>query len=255
MKKNKQLKPAKKRKKSRIFKFYEKVVSKIYGKHELIGLENLPDEACIIVGNHAQIHGPLFSAVQYPRKKFVWCIGEMFHFKGLPAYAYKDFWSHKPKWTKWFYKILSYLVTPILWYVNTGADTIPVYKDRRGIVTFKRSIEGLKDGADIIIFPECADAYNHVVNEFQDKFVDLAKHYFKDTNKEVCFVPMYSAPLIRKVVLGKPIRFNASEPIESQRKAICEYLKEEITALAKELPEHTVVPYLNIAKKDYPKSK
>ena len=34
---------------------------------------------------------------------------------------------------------MSYVVTPLLWYVDTGADTIPVYKDRRGIVTFKRT--------------------------------------------------------------------------------------------------------------------
>ena len=33
------------------------------------------------------------------------------------------------------------------------------------------------------------------------------------------------------------------------------YLKNEITKLAKDLPVHTVVPYLNIKKKDYPKSK
>jgi 1-acyl-sn-glycerol-3-phosphate acyltransferase len=255
MKQKKQKQIFKRKKKSKIFKFYEKVVSKCYGKREIIGLENLPDEPCVIVGNHAQINGPLFSAVQYPRKKYVWCIGEMFHLKDLPAYAYQDFWSQKPKWTKWFYKMMSYVVTPLLWYVDTGADTIPVYKDRRGIVTFKRSIEGLKEGADIIIFPECHEKYNNIVNEFQDKFVDLAKMYFKDSKKEVCFVPMYSAPLLKKVVFGKPIRFNSADSIDSQRKAICEYLKEEITALAKELPEHTVVPYDNIAKKDYPKSK
>lgn len=255
MKQNKKKKIFKRKKKSKIFKFYEKVVSKCYGKHEIVGLENLPEDACIVVGNHAQINGPLFSAVQYPRKKRVWCIGEMFHFREVPSYAYKDFWSHKPKGIRWFYKILSYIVAPILWYVNTGADTIPVYKDTRGISTFKSSVEALKDGADIILFPECADKFNNIVNEFQDKYVDLAKIYYKNTQKEVCFVPMYNAPMLKKVVFGKPIKFNPNDTIENQRKVICDYLKQQITMLAQELPEHTVVPYANIAKKDYPKSK
>ena len=106
MKKKKQKQIFKRKKKSKIFKFYEKVVSKCYGKREIIGLENLPDEPCVIVGNHAQINGPLFSAVQYPRKKYVWCIGEMFHIKEVPAYAYKDFWSKKPRGVRWIYKII-----------------------------------------------------------------------------------------------------------------------------------------------------
>lgn len=245
----------KRKKKSKIFKFYEKVVSKCYGKREIIGLENLPDEPCVIIGNHAQLNGPLFSAVQYPRKKYVWCIGEMFHLKEVPAYAYKDFWSKKPKGVRWIYKILSYVMAPTLWYVSSRADTIPVYKDTRGIATFKSSIDGLKEGADIILFPECEEPFNNIVNEFQDKFVDLAKVYFGKTNKEICFVPMYNAATLKKVVLGKPIKFDASDKIENQRKIICDYLKEQITLLAQELPEHTVVPYLNIAKKDYPKSK
>ena len=56
-------------------------------------------------------------------------------------------------------------------------------------------------------------------------------------------------------MFGKPIKFNPNDTIENQRKVICDYLKQQITALAQELPEHTVVPYANIAKKDYQKSK
>ena len=66
---------------------------------------------------------------------------------------------------------------------------------------------------------------------------------------------MYNAATLKKVVIGKPIKFNASDKIDNQRKIICDYLKEQITLLAQELPQHTVVPYANISKKDYPKSK
>jgi hypothetical protein len=51
--------------------------------------------------------------------------------------------------------------------------------------------------------------------------------------------------------LGKPIRFCAANPIEEERARIREYLMEAITGIAVSLPEHTVVPYNNIPRKQY----
>ena len=56
----------------------------------------------------------------------------------------------------------------------------------------------------------------------------------------------------KKMYLGKPIRFDSAAPIKEERKRICTYLMDEITAIACSLPEHTVVPYNNIPKKLYP---
>jgi len=85
--------------------------------------------------------------------------------------------------------------------------------------------------------------------------VDLARIYYKDTGREISFVPMYNAVKLKKVVYGKPIKFDSNKSIEEQRISICEYLKSEITNLAKQLPVHTVIPYENISKKKYPLSK
>ena len=52
--------------------------------------------------------------------------------------------------------------------------------------------------------------------------------------------------------IGKPIRFCSSNSIEEECARICDYLMEEITQIACSLPEHTVVPYPNIPKKNYP---
>ena len=104
----------------------------------------------------------------------------------------------------------------------------------------------------MVIFPEHDVKHNHIVYDFQDKFIDIAKLYYKKTGMELSFVPMYIAPKLRKICLGKPIRFHAEEAIDAQRSRICNYLMDEITAVAEALPEHTVVPYRNIPKKNYP---
>ena len=177
------------------------------------------------------------------------------HLKQVPAYAYKDFWSNKPKCIRWVFKIVSYLIAPFASWALSKADTIAVYKDGRIVHTFKETVEKLNEGNNIIIFPECPTEFNDIVNEFQDKFVDVARLYYKKHNKELSFVPMYNAAKLKTIVIGKPIKFDASMPVEEQRKIICGYIKNEITTLAKELPVHTVVPYLNVSKKKYPKSK
>ena len=105
-----------------------------------------------------------------------------------------------------------------------------------------------------MIFPEYNRKYNNIIYDFQDKFIDLARFYYKKTGNALSFVPMYIAPNLKTVFYGKPIRFDPSAPIEAERQRIKDYLMREITNIAVGLPEHTVVPYRNIRKKDYPKN-
>lgn len=226
-----------------------------YKRRKIIGLENLPLDKAIVVGNHAQAHGPLFSELYFPTKKAIWCAGEMMKAKEVPAYAYKDFWSLKPKWIRWFYKIVSFVIAPLCAFVFSNADTIGVYKDSRLMGTFKKSVNALKNGTNVIIFPEERTPYNEIVNEFQDKFVDVAKLYYALAREVISFVPMYHAPSLKTVVFGEPISYNPDLAIDEQRSVVCEHIKQEITRLARELSVHRVTPYLNVKKKHYPMSK
>ena len=67
-------------------------------------------------------------------------------------------------------------------------------------------------------------------------------------------MPMYIAPKMKAVYLGKPTRFSAEAGIDTERDRIIDYLMREITEIARALPEHTVTPYRNIPKKLYPKN-
>ena len=200
------------------------------------------------------MNGPICCELYYPRERYTWCAGEMMQLKEVPAYAYRDFWSRKPGWQRPFYKVLSYLIAPLSVCVFNNAQTIAVYHDTRVLSTFKKTVAVLREGASVVIFPEHDVPYNHILCDFQDKFIDIARLYYKRTKKELAFVPLYIAPALRKMYLGNPIRFCSENPMEEERKRICDYLKREITAIACALPEHRVVPYNNIPKKNYPSS-
>lgn len=241
-----------KKKKGLFFRFCVWWVKLFYKKSEYIGLENIPNEPCIITGNHSKAHGPVNAEFYFPTKKLIWCDGPMMYRKEFPEYAYNNFWGGKPNF---FCKIGAHLLAPLITYYFRNADALPVYRDMRIMKTYKASTDALEAGVNIVILPECPEPHNEITNKLNEYFVDVARFYYKRTGKELQFLPMYYAVGIKKVIFGKPIKFDSTAPIEEQRKVICEYLMAETTAIAKSLPVHKVIPFNNVPKKQYKNSK
>lgn len=235
-----------------LFRIVKWLIWLFYPKIQVVGAENLPGEPAVIVGNHCLMNGPICAEIHFPVERYTWCVGEMMHLKEVPGYAFEDFWSRKPRRSRWFYRLLSYIIAPLSVLLFNNANTIPVYRDMRMMSTFRSSIARMQEGASIVIFPEHDQKHNHIVHQFQEGFVNIAQLYYKKTGRELSFVPLYIAPRLKKMFLGKPIRYCAANPMDQERRRICDYLMNEITQIAVSLPRHRVVPYRNIPRKHYP---
>jgi len=220
----------------------------------LEGQENLPDRPALIVANHCQLYGPIAAELYFPRPCRTWCAAQMMEWKEVPAYAFEDFWSQKPRWQQPFFKLLSYLITPFSVCVFNNADTIPVRRDMRIVSTFKETLACMQQGANIVVFPEEDRRHNAIIYNFQEHFIDFARLYRKRTGEELLFVPMYISPKLGRMVLGKPIAYDSAADTETERERVRTALMDAVTALGRSLPEHTVVPYRNIRKRDYPRN-
>ena len=244
------------KKKPLLFRIIQRIVRSLYLKYEVEIQEPIRTEAAVFVSNHAQIHGPLASYLYFPFPKKVWVIGEMCHIKEVPSYAMQDFWRYKPKITKWFWWLFSvFIVAPLGSYLMSRADTVPVYRDARLKLTLQKTIETLDNNVNIVIFPEGKEPYNRYINAFQKHFVDVARHYVRRTKKQISFYPMYICRDFKKIIIGKPIMYQPEQEMESERNRIVHYLQEQISALGDALPNHVIVPYENINKKNRPHSK
>lgn len=237
---------------SPVYKLIKALVRLFYGKTRVVGAENLPDGPCIVVGNHCQMNGPIAFELDFPGTHYTWCAGEMMHWKEVPAYAFRDFWSKKPKRVRWLFRIASYLITPLAVCVFNNANCIGVYRDTRIIQTFRETVEKLMSGASVIIFPEHDPPRNNILSDFQDRFVSVARQYQRRSGKPVSFVPVYLAPTTRTMYIGKPVPFDPDLPSHEACRRISDELMQRITDLAVALPRHRVVPYRNIPKKNYP---
>ena len=225
-----------------------------YPKTMIEGLENIPEGGAILVGNHAQMGGPLTCRLFLPENTYIWCAGEMMYAREVPGYAFTDFWSFKPKWTHWFFRLLSYLITPLAVILFNNAGCIEVRRDTRIMNTFRESGRLFSEGANIVIFPEENKPFNAIVYDFQEGFPNVARLCAKMSGRPVPFVPFYLAPRLRRMVIGAPIWYDESAPWKGERERLRTSLRSAVTDLARSLPEHTVVPYRNITKKDYPLS-
>jgi len=237
----------------RCYRIIRWFVRLFYPKITAHGTENLPeDEAFIAVGNHCKMNGPICCELYFPVERYTWCAGEMMDLKDVPAYAFQDFWSNKPAYNRWFFRILSYLIAPVSVCVFNNANCIGVYHGARVMSTFRTTVDKLAQGKSVVIFPEHNVPYNDILCEFRERYTDVARMYNKKTGKDICFVPLYIAPALKGMYFGRPVRFDSSAPKDEERKRINKYLMEEITDIAKALPKHMVVPYPNIPKKEYP---
>lgn len=237
--------------KPRLYRAVRGLIRTVYPTYRVLGQEKLPDEPVILVGNHCRMHGPVAGELYAPGEHYIWSASEMLKPAEVAAYAYRDFWSGRPKAFSWFYRALSHLIAHPAAYLLGNSHVIPVYRDSRIITTFKQTIARLDEGCNVVIFPEQHIPHNHVLYSFQEHFIDVAKLYYKRTGRALAFVPMYLAPELHCFSLGDPIRFCPDAPIETERERICHELMQRITALAEALPEHRVVPYDN----DIPKKR
>ena len=113
------------KKTSWIYKVIRFLVRLFSPRFRLEGTENLPEEPCVIVGNHSQMYGPIAGELYIPGKHEIWCAGEMMDRKEVADYAYRDFWSGKPWWNRWFYWLLSRCITPLAVWSSTTPTPSP----------------------------------------------------------------------------------------------------------------------------------
>ena len=133
-----------------------------------------------------------------------------------------------------------------------NANCIGVYHDTRILSTFRETVEKLQGGGSVVIFPEHDPPVNNILSAFQDRFVTVARQYYRRSGRAVCFVPMYLAPAFQTMYLSAPVRFDPDAPPKDECRRVSDTLMARITDLAVSLPRHRVVPYRNIPKKDYP---
>ena len=206
-----------------------------------------PGTTYVYVANHCKAHGPLSFFLALEGTARLWCRSDVLFWKSCPAYCFRMFLKGdtRPRGTRWFFRLVSYCMTPLCILVFRCGPTIPVYHDARIMKTYRKSVETVEDGCNIVIFPESPPVLNAYLNKLHVGFVDIARIVKGKTQKDVVFLPCYLAPSLKRIEVGRPVTCDDTLPVEQQRQRVAQALEEEMTRLAQALPPHKPVHFLD----------
>lgn len=114
-----------------------------------------------------------------------------------------------------------------------SAGAIPVYRNSLRIrETFRESVDALKRGESILIFPDVD--YTSQEGEtglLYEGFLMLEKLYYKETGKHLPFVPIHISRKQRKLMIARPILFGNDASFKEEKIRVIQQMQDVLNDL------------------------
>lgn len=211
------------------------------------GVEKLRKESypSVFVCNHGFMYGPVAAVIYLPTYFRPWIHNVMLTREGAEQeirYSFRGFlrvMGEKVGGT-----IIRLVTRPVCWALNSF-NPIPVERgsSRAVMSTFEASVEALRSGDNILIFPERpsrrtrsgegkSDSSHEELRGFFTGFAHLATMYHERCGKNLLFYPLYSDSRRHLFCIGDPVEYDPSLPSRESKQQIAAQLHERMTALA-----------------------
>ena len=211
--------------------------------HRLKDTENVhlrEDEPVVYLCNHGEIYGPVAGMLYCPGFVRPWTISELCcDLEEATAYT-KRYTLKKVGWadqTK--QRVARFLAGKMLWLMRE-AQSIPVFrhKPRELMTTFRKSVEALQQGANLLIFPEDPDTDPNSPGYKSGRppklfrgFPMLAQVYYNRTGKRCRFIPVLCYKEGRTVSFGTEILYDPDNDPIAERDRIVDETYNQMQAL------------------------
>ena len=224
-------------------KFVTRVVVGIlrpFNRHKMVHLDHVhtdTDNPIVFLGNHAEIYGPIASALCFPVPVRFWVIYKMMgRTRDVKQYLYENTFSKKTFLPVFVRKMLAWLMGWLSVNIMCGLNSIPVYRDSpmKLRTTLRKSVEAMENGDNLMIFPEHPDGKYEKggVSEFSPGFVMLAEAWWKKTGKKMRIMPVYANREERTFTFGCEIVYAPENGYASEQKRILKESRDQILRMA-----------------------
>lgn len=205
-----------------------------YKQPRFIYLGKKPTNGSIILSNHEGTDAPMSLEIYCDFPIRMWGTAEMNSgLKRLYAYQTKVYYHEKKHWNLFGARMFCLLASPLTNLFYKGLNLISTYKDARFRTTLKESVAALKNGDNIVIFPEHSeDGYLAELKGFYAGFLVLAQQCFKE-GLDVPIYVSYFKLKERTYLFDEPILFSELKSKFETREEMIEYLLNKCNALGK----------------------
>ena len=182
---------------------------------------------CVFCPNHAGMMGPIdmvahFELCDTARPWFNAAVADR---KQVPAYVRQDYWWEPGCRLEPLYNAtLPYLAAAVLPPILHTVPGVPVYHDMQVIKTFRKSIEYLRQGDQLIIFPQQPSGYKSHHMWINKGFLQIAPMAWRTLQLALDFYPVYIDTKAHIIHVRKPVRFDPGRKLSDQQDAILDTL-------------------------------
>ncbi len=162
-------------------------------KPKFIYLGDEPVENSLILSNHVGASAPVKLELYFPQPFKFWGTYEMtMGLKSTYKYLSTTYLHQKKHINKVLAKILAFIICPFVNMFYKGLRLIPTYQNYRLRTTIRESVNAVKNGEKLIIFPEdSSKGYFDNLTSFFAGFVLLAKICLKQGIDLTVYVSYY----------------------------------------------------------------
>ena len=233
--------------KDRIVRLKEDVVTKMtigilkpFNRHRMVHLEHVrtdPDNPLVFLGNHAEIYGPIASALCFPVPVRFWVISKMmFNKKDVRAYMYENTFSKKTFLPVFVRKLLAWYLGWLSVNIMNSLRAIPVYRDSPMKLrqTIRESVDALAAGENLMIFPEHPEGkyVKNGISELSPGFLMLAEAWWKKSGKKLRIIPVYANREERTFTFGDEITYEPENGFASESERVLKEARDQMLQMA-----------------------
>ena len=233
--------------KDRIVRLKEDVVTKMtigilkpFNRHRMVHLDHVrtdPDNPLVFLGNHAEIYGPIASALCFPVPVRFWVISKMmFNKKDVRAYMYENTFSKKTFLPVFVRKLLAWYLGWLSVNIMNSLRAIPVYRDSPMKLrqTIRESVDALAAGENLMIFPEHPEGkyVKNGISELSPGFLMLAEAWWKKSGKKLRLMPVYANREQRTFTFGDEIGYEPENGFAAEQDRILKEAYEQLVKLS-----------------------
>ena len=190
----------------------------------------------VYVSHHQNMFGPVRIMLWFPIEVRTWIYQVFFNRKACydqyMGYTFtKRFGLPKP-----IAMLAAFPVSRLVPAFFHSMRGIPVYRGSKQIIdTFRTSVEALKQGHSILIFPDIhySDA-SADTKELYEGFLHLEKYYYNMNRGHIPFVPLYASKNGRVITAGEPVMFQDGEDFVTGRDRVMRQLQAGLNELARQ---------------------
>lgn len=222
METNQQIAVRKKRK--AYFELMKKMMRGRYKQPKFIYLGEEISTSSIILSNHEGTDAPMGLEIYLDKPIRMWGAHEMNSgLVKLYKYQTKVYYHEKKHWNIHLARLFCLIASPLTNLFYSGLDLISTYKDGRFIKTIRESISSLKNGDNIVIFPEVSDkGYLKELEGFHAGFVLMCEQCLREGIDVPIFVTYYKKEE-NTYIIDKPVKYSVlKEKYKTRNEISCE---------------------------------